>query len=72
MGEAADVLEKALRGKDIDSISLASSLEDAIYQAKEKAARNGAVLFSPACASFDMFNNYEERGRCFKAIVQAL
>lgn len=50
-------------GKDIDSIA---------RQAKELAAPGDVVLLSPACTSFDMFNNYAERGDKFKTAVQGL
>ena len=39
---------------------------------REKAAEGGCVLLSPACASFDMFKDYEDRGRIFKEKVMAL
>ena len=44
----------------------------AVRVAAELAAPGTTVLFSPACASFDMFRNFEERGRAFKAAVKAL
>ena len=46
--------------------------EKAIRTAKAHAHKGGNVLLSPACASFDMFKDYEERGREFKRIVNAL
>ncbi len=72
MGETAQLLEQTLRQHGVHAITHAESLEDAVFRAREKAVKKGAVLFSPACASFDMFKDYEERGRCFKAIVQSL
>ncbi len=50
----------------------ADTLEDAIRIAQDMALAEDVVLFSPACKSFDMFANYEERGRAFKRIVAAL
>jgi UDP-N-acetylmuramoylalanine--D-glutamate ligase len=44
-------------------------MEDAVRLAVELAAPKGTVLLSPACASFDMFANFEERGRAFKEAV---
>ena len=48
------------------------SLEEAVCLAKAKAERGDVVLLSPACASFDMFKDYEERGNRFKTIVKNL
>ena len=46
-----------------------ASLEEAVARAREKAKPGHNVLFSPACASFDMFKNFEERGELFKEYV---
>ncbi|MEG1457996.1 MAG: UDP-N-acetylmuramoyl-L-alanine--D-glutamate ligase [Acetivibrio sp.] len=51
---------------------MAESLEDAVQIAAEKAENGDAVLLSPACASWGMFKNYEERGRMFKEYVNNL
>ena len=50
----------------------AENLEDAVSRSFKKAQAGDAVLLSPACASFDMFDNYEDRGNRFKAIVYDL
>ena len=50
----------------------AASMEDAVRRARGAARVGDVVLLSPACASFDMFDNYEHRGRVFKAAVRAL
>ncbi len=50
----------------------ADSLEDAVLKGKELAGEGEAVLLSPASASFDMFDDYEQRGRVFKEIVNSL
>ena len=47
-----------------------NSFEDAMQAAREVAEAGDTVLLSPACASFDLFRNYEERGRMFKAWVK--
>jgi UDP-N-acetylmuramoylalanine--D-glutamate ligase len=51
---------------------LAETLEEAVELAHQLASPGGVVLFSPACSSFDMFRNYEERGERFKSLVRAL
>ena len=48
------------------------TFEEAINYCYEKAVDGDAVLLSPACASWGMFANYEERGRIFKDIVRNL
>jgi UDP-N-acetylmuramoylalanine--D-glutamate ligase len=50
----------------------ASSLEDAVRMAAELTKTGGTVLMSPACSSFDMFRDYEERAQRFIAAVKAL
>lgn len=53
-------------------VSRRASLADAVNEAREVAAPGDVVLLSPACASFDMFNDYEHRGDVFRTLVQAL
>jgi UDP-N-acetylmuramoylalanine--D-glutamate ligase len=48
------------------------SLEEVVLAANNEARQNEVVLLSPACASFDMFDNYEHRGRVFKEAVEKL
>lgn len=50
----------------------ATSAEEAVQQAYKLSSPGDTVLLSPACASFDLFENYEDRGRKFKAAVRAL
>jgi UDP-N-acetylmuramoylalanine--D-glutamate ligase len=56
----------------IEIIRDAHSMEDAVSQAYEIAQKGDTVLLSPSCASFDLFENYEDRGRQFKECVQKL
>lgn len=46
------------------------SFEDAVNMAKDLAVAGDDVLLSPACASYDMFDNFEQRGRVFKELVK--
>jgi UDP-N-acetylmuramoylalanine--D-glutamate ligase len=68
MGEDARMLEQALRG--CATIEFATSMEEAVRLAAEAALPSDSVLLSPACASFDMFSNYVERGEAFSAAVK--
>lgn len=49
-----------------------ASLDEAMEAARAAVRPGDAVLLSPACASFDLFRNYEERGRLFKEAVAAI
>mgnify|MGYP001165472881 CR=1 FL=1 len=57
---------------DIQIIEEAHSAKEAVTKAYEIGAKGDAVLLSPACASFDLFENYEDRGHQFKSAVRAL
>ncbi len=53
-------------------VTIAIDMDDAVNKAKDCTAKGDVVLLSPACASFDMFDNYEHRGEVFKEIVNSL
>jgi len=57
---------------DVDMIINTLSAKEAVHVASRLAAKGDCVLLSPACASFDLFDNYEERGRLFKEAVRNL
>ncbi len=67
MGASADLLAKELA--DHPKVVRAADLEEAVALAASLARRGGVVLLSPAYKSFDMFKDYEDRGRRFKALV---
>jgi UDP-N-acetylmuramoylalanine--D-glutamate ligase len=70
IGEARTMLREALRGA-VD-VHEAASLAEAVDAAFAMARPSGVVLLAPACASFDMFRDYAERGRIFKEEVARL
>jgi UDP-N-acetylmuramoylalanine--D-glutamate ligase len=67
IGEAQALVREALAGAV--PVHDAASLEDAIGRAYQIAQPSGVVLLAPACASFDMFRDYAERGQRFKEEV---
>jgi len=70
IGEAKDKIRKHLAGA-VPCID-AGSMRDAVEKAYSNADPGDCVLLSPMCASFDMFKNFEERGRVFKQAVKGL
>ena len=70
LGEAKESLMEGLRGTA--PVSEAAGLEEAVRRAFVAALPGDAVLLAPACASFDMFRDFEERGRAFKKLVSQL
>lgn len=69
IGQAAEAFAKTLSTHV--EIVLSATLEKAVQQAQKDACENlhpSVVLLSPACASFDQFKNFEERGECFKRL----
>jgi len=64
-------IHKAL-GNDVEVMVNTSSAEEAVRAAYHLSSKGDVVLLSPACASFDLFANYEERGRKFKTAVREL
>ena len=70
IGEAKAKIYNSLKG--VLPMSEASSMEEAVRLSFKQAKSGDCVLLSPMCASFDMFDNYEHRGRVFKEIVRDL
>ena len=71
IGENNENIIKTFRGK-IDTIVQANTMIEAVNHSFSLANKNQTVLLSPACASFDLFKNFEDRGLQFKKAVRAL
>jgi UDP-N-acetylmuramoylalanine--D-glutamate ligase len=71
IGEGKQAIVDQL-GSVAHDLTVCETFEEAIKTCRSKAFPGDIVLLSPACASFDMFDNYEHRGREFKRIVNAL
>ncbi len=70
IGEAKEKIKKAVG--DTAEVFVEESLKSAVIKAKQLSQPDDVVLLSPACASFDMFIDFEDRGRQFKKIVMEL
>lgn len=76
MGATADKIENALKedtsSLDLPEIIRAVDMDEAVNICYKRATQNDVVLMSPASASFDMYRNFEARGKHFKDLVKAL
>jgi UDP-N-acetylmuramoylalanine--D-glutamate ligase len=72
IGETAGLIRNSLERAGFTNLHNAGSMREAVELSRGLAGNGWSVLLSPACASFDMFKDYEERGRVFKQIVQEL
>ena len=76
IGQTAEKIAQAIQasgeaGREVP-VSFAASLGEAVEAARRQAARGDVVLLSPACASYDMFDNFQQRGRRFSELVRQL
>lgn len=72
IGETKCKIAETAEKHGFNDYIFADSLEEAVCLAKSEAKEGEAVLLSPACASWDMFQSYEERGEKFKELVKSL
>jgi UDP-N-acetylmuramoylalanine--D-glutamate ligase len=70
IGEDASIIEEAIQSTT--TILHAQTLEEAVKLCQANTQTNDVVLLSPACASFDMFSGYPQRGHQFVALVNQL
>lgn len=71
IGEASSIIAKDLSGL-VEIEECGTDFEYAVRRAFETAVPGDVVLLSPACSSYDMFTNYEERGKRFKEIIERI
>ena len=69
-GEAGPIVAQDLAGRV--PLERGTTFEDVMARARRAARPGDAVLLSPACSSYDMFKNYEERGATFRRLVEAM
>lgn len=72
IGSAAEKMEAVFREGNYSALSRAGTLEEAVLNAAALAKPGDVVILSPACASFDMFHDFEDRGRAFRNAVNSL
>jgi UDP-N-acetylmuramoylalanine--D-glutamate ligase len=74
IGQTADTIAAAIRAvpKAATIIEMADSMADAVAAASRLAEPGDVVLMSPACASYDMFENFQQRGQIFRDLVHGM
>jgi UDP-N-acetylmuramoylalanine--D-glutamate ligase len=74
IGQTADKIRDAIRAvpKATAIIEMADSMAHAVAAAAKLAEPGDVVLMSPACASYDMFENFQQRGQIFRDLVHAM
>lgn len=72
MGKTADKLKASAEKAGFRNITMCANMEECVAKAFEQAEKGDVVLLSPACASWDMYNSFEERGEHFKKCVRQL
>ena len=72
LGEAQPRFAEAAARQDMKNVHQVFSFDEAVTLAHSLAQPPQVVLLSPACASYDMFDNYEQRGKAFKDLVHRL
>jgi len=72
IGQTAEKIAEAIKSQSNTKIEIAGSLEDAVGLAGQNAVTGDIVLLSPACASYDMFKNFQQRGQEFITLINQI
>ena len=72
VGQTKEKIAETARKHGFENVILTETFEETVKTCSELAVPGDAVLLSPACASWGMFKNYEQRGDIFKELVKAL
>jgi UDP-N-acetylmuramoylalanine--D-glutamate ligase len=72
LGQTKEKIAETARSHGYNNIIMTDDLKEAVRICADKAENGDSVLLSPACASWGMFKNYEERGRLFKEYVREM
>ena len=72
LGKTAPKIKAAAEAAGFTNITMAADMEECVAAAWEKAQPGDVVLLSPACASWDMYDNFEQRGDHFRECAQKL
>ena len=71
-GETAEIIEGTAKKHKFHNVKKVNNLDEAVKESFKLANRGDVVLLSPACASWDMYKSFEERGEHFKTLVRDL
>ncbi len=69
LGETKEMIKKSAEENNFDNIIIVKNMQEAVEKAFEQAEKGDTILLSPACASLDMYDNYEKRGEDFKTWI---
>jgi UDP-N-acetylmuramoylalanine--D-glutamate ligase len=72
MGDTADCMRESAEKAGIEQIAHARNMEEAVQTAMSLSHEGDWILLSPACASWDQYKNYEERGEIFRQVVMQI
>jgi UDP-N-acetylmuramoylalanine--D-glutamate ligase len=71
-GETKEIIKEALNRQGYSNYTIVENLEEAVKKAYEVSTSDDKILLSPACASWDMYSSFEERGKHFKEIIKLI